>query len=76
MKDNTELKLIMTIPSINIHSAAAIISEIDDISKFSRMETFASYAGLVPRKHQSRGYESNVQQNEVKSVKVEGSFSL
>ena len=53
VKDNNEVKLLMTIPGINIYSAAAIISEIDDISRFSSKEKFASYAGLVPRQDQS-----------------------
>ena len=53
VKDNNEVKLLMTIPGVNIYSAAAIISEIDDISRFSIKEKFASYAGLVPRQDQS-----------------------
>ena len=53
VKDNNEVKFLMTIPGINIYSAAAIISEIDDISRFSSKEKFASYAGLVPRQDQS-----------------------
>ena len=36
-----------------MYSAAVIISEIDDISRFSSKEKFASYAGLVPKQYQS-----------------------
>ena len=34
-----------------------IISEIDDISRFSSKEKFASYAGLVPRQDQSGNWD-------------------
>ncbi len=47
------VRRLMTIPGINVYSAAAIISEIDDISRFSSKEKLASYAGLVPRQDQS-----------------------
>ena len=53
VKDNDQVKLLMTIPGINVYSAAAIISEIDDISRFKSKEKFASYSGLVPRQDQS-----------------------
>ena len=43
----------MTIPGINLYSAAVIISEIDDISRFKSKEKLASYSGLVPRQDQS-----------------------
>ena len=53
MAVNGRVKLLLTIPGINVYSAAVIISEIDDISRFSSKEKFASYAGLVPRQDQS-----------------------
>ena len=53
VKDDPRMKLLMTIPGINVYSAAVIISEIDDISRFRSKERFASYAGLVPRQDQS-----------------------
>ena len=53
MKDDQRIKLLMTIPGINVYSAAVIISEIDDISRFKSKEKFASYSGLVPRQDQS-----------------------
>ena len=43
----------MTIPGIGIYSSAAIMAEIDDISRFGLKEKLASYAGLVPRQDQS-----------------------
>ena len=51
--DNEDVHLLMTIPGINLYSAACIISEIDDISRFHSREKIASYAGLVPRQVQA-----------------------
>ena len=53
VRDDHRIKLLMTIPGINVYSAAIIISEIDDISRFESKEKFASYSGLVPRQDQS-----------------------
>ena len=53
VKDDHRVKLLMTIPGINVYSAAVIISEIDDISRFKSKEKLASYSGLVPRQDQS-----------------------
>ena len=43
----------MTIPGINLYSASAILSEIDDVTRFQTKEKLAAYAGLVPRQDQS-----------------------
>ncbi|MCL4328951.1 MAG: IS110 family transposase [Candidatus Thermoplasmatota archaeon] len=53
VNDNDGARLLMTIPGINVYSAACIISEIDDIGRFGSKEKLASYAGLVPRQAQS-----------------------
>ena len=53
VRDDHRIKLLMTIPGINVYSAAIIISEIDDISRFKSKEKLASYSGLVPRQDQS-----------------------
>ena len=50
---NDDARLLMTIPGINVYSAACIISEIDGVSRFRSKEKLASYAGLVPRQDQS-----------------------
>ena len=55
------VNLLTTIPGMGIYSSAAIMSEIDDISRFETKERLASYTGLVPRQNQSgssdiRGY--------------------
>lgn len=51
--NDRNVNLLMTIPGIGIYSSAAIMAEIDDISRFSSKEKLASYAGLVPRQDQS-----------------------
>ena len=48
-----DIRLLMTIPGIHVYSAAAIVAEIDDISRFEKKEKLAAYAGLVPRQDQS-----------------------
>ena len=53
VRDDHRVKLLMTVPGINVYSAAVIISEIDDISRFKSKEKLASYSGLVPRQDQS-----------------------
>ena len=45
--NNRRVKILMTIPGINVYSAAAIMSEIDDISRFSSKEKLASYAPVT-----------------------------
>ncbi len=52
-ENNEKVRLLMTIPGINVYSASAILAEIDDISRFPTKEHLASYAGLVPRQDQS-----------------------
>jgi len=54
---NESVERLMTIPGINVYSAAVIISEMDEISRFARKEKLASYAGLVPRQDQSGGMD-------------------
>ncbi len=48
-----DVKIVMSIPGFKVYSAAAIISEIDNIDRFPSKEKLASYAGLVPRQDQS-----------------------
>ena len=53
VENNEEVKLLTTSPGINVYSAVAIISEIDDISKFNRKESFANYSDLIPNLDES-----------------------
>ncbi|MHB1902066.1 MAG: IS110 family RNA-guided transposase [Cuniculiplasma sp.] len=48
-----EIKLLMTIPGINIYSATGVYSEIGDIGRFPNVDKFASYCGMVPIVEQS-----------------------
>ena len=52
-KNDRNVNLLMIIPGIGIYSSSAIMSEIDDISRFGSKEKLASYAGLIPRQDQS-----------------------
>lgn len=51
--NNERVKLLLTIPGINVYSAVEIISKIAEIRRFNNKEKLASYAGLVPRQSQS-----------------------
>jgi len=53
LENNDKVRLLMTIPGINVYSACAILAEIDDISRFPTKKHLASYAGFVPRQDQS-----------------------
>ena len=48
-----DVRLLMTVPGINVYSAVAIVSEIDGIRRFKNKEKLASYSGLTPRQDQS-----------------------
>jgi len=52
-KQYEEVKLMTGIKGIGVYSALIIYSEIKDCSRFSNEEKVFSYAGLVPRVHQS-----------------------
>ncbi len=52
-QERTDVRLLMTIPGINLYSVSAILSEIDDLSRFPTKEKVAAYAGLVPGQVQS-----------------------
>ena len=53
VETNRNVKTLMTIPGINVYSAASIMAEIDDVARFTSKEKLAAYAGLVPRQDQS-----------------------
>ena len=48
-----EIRLLTTIPGIAVYSGTLIFSEIGDINRFGSEEKLFSYAGLIPRVHQS-----------------------
>ena len=51
--NNDNIKILMSIPGINIYTAAGILSEIGTINRFLNKEKFASYTGLIPSEYSS-----------------------
>lgn len=52
-KEDDDIKLMMTIPGIDYYSAMIIKNEIGDIGRFPDYKKLSSFAGLVPRVHES-----------------------
>jgi transposase len=55
-KKDERAKLLATIPGIGEFFAVLLAVEIDDVSRFSRPQKLAAYAGLVPSTYASGGY--------------------
>ncbi len=55
-KKDVRAKLLTTIPGIGDFFAVLLAVEIDDVSRFSRPQKLAAYAGLVPSTYASGGY--------------------
>lgn len=51
-----DVKLLMTIPGIDVTVAIGLVAAIDDIGRFPTPQKLASYFGLVPRIRQSAGH--------------------
>ncbi len=57
--DDSDIKLLMTIPGMNLFTASATKARIgDDVSRFPTKKHLCSYAGLVPGASNSGEYES------------------
>lgn len=52
-KEDEDIKILMTIPGIDYYSAMIIKNEIGEIERFPSYKELCSFAGLVPRVHQS-----------------------
>ncbi|MGV8119632.1 MAG: IS110 family transposase [Candidatus Xenobiia bacterium LiM19] len=52
-KDNEDLHLLLTIPGVSFVTAVVFLAEIGDIKRFPTPDHLSSYAGLVPRIHQT-----------------------
>ena len=52
-KEDEDVKILMTIPGIDYYSAMIIKNEIGEIERFPDYKKLCSFAGLVPRVHQS-----------------------
>lgn len=56
--DNTDVKLLMTIPGIDFYGALGILGEVGDIHRFDDKKKLYSYAGLVPKADNSGEMQS------------------
>ena len=50
-----EVVRLMTVPGVNLHTAATFMASVGDISRFSSPQKLVSYLGLDPRVRQSGG---------------------
>lgn len=55
VKERVDVALLETIPGIGTETAAAIVAEIGEISRFETATALRGYSGLVPRVEQSGG---------------------
>lgn len=53
VEEDDDVRLLMTIPGIDVYSAALITAEIGDIRRFPTYKQLCSYAGIVPSLHRS-----------------------
>jgi len=53
--ENPTARNLMQIKGVDIYSALVILNEIGDVTRFPTAKHLTSYAGLVPRIHQSGG---------------------
>lgn len=51
--DREDVQLLLTIPGVSFFTAIGLLAEIGDIRRFPTPDHLSSYAGLVPRLHQS-----------------------
>ena len=51
--ESPEIRRLMTIPGVNVHTAAAFIASVGDIGRFSSPRKLVSYLGLDPKVRQS-----------------------
>jgi transposase len=51
--ESPEIRRLMTIPGVNVHTAAAFMASVGDIGRFSSPRKLVSYLGLDPRVRQS-----------------------
>jgi transposase len=52
-KYNDQVLLLKSIPGIGIMNSMVILTEVEDIKRFSKDEKFASFVGLIPTSHSS-----------------------
>lgn len=59
VKEDEDIRNLITIPGLSFFSAALVKSEIIDISRFATFNRLCSYAGLAPRISQSANKSKN-----------------
>jgi transposase len=55
---SSNVRLLLTIPSIGLLTAMILLTEIGDISRFKRLDELCSYCGIIPNCHSSGESES------------------
>lgn len=51
--DNPDIRIAMTMPGMGHYAATTFVAEVGDIRRFDKADKVASFAGLVPKVHQS-----------------------
>ena len=51
--DSTEMRRLMTVPGVNLHTAATFMASVGDIGRFGSPRRLVSYLGLDPKVRQS-----------------------
>jgi transposase len=74
VEDDEDVKLLMTIPGMNMFTSSAVISRIGDIRRFPTKKHLCSFAGVVPRASNSGEYVSK--HNSVKKGDVILKYAL
>lgn len=69
-EDDAKIKRLQTVPGIGLMTSTAMVSVIDDISRFKKASDFASYVGLVP------GEKSSGEKRRMGSITKSGSEIL
>jgi transposase len=57
VKEDPRADILMSIPGIGKLSAFAILAELGDINRFADRRALASYAGVLPKNHESAGHD-------------------
>jgi len=59
-RDDEDVRLLMSIPSVGYYLALLIKAEIGDVNRFISGDHLCSYAGIVPSTHSSGGWLGTV----------------
>ena len=78
-KYKTDVNLLLTIPGISLLSAMIILTELESIERFKRLDQLCSYIGLIPSEHSSgekenRGRMTRRGKSILKRIVIESSW--